>query len=166
MANWCSNTVEFIGEHSQFEDLGKLFKAMAAKEKKNRAGQLPPFAQGDRGYLFDIRWEDGMLYYETKWSPNTAVIVAIAEHFRMGFRYSYSEPGNGVFGEAAYRDGTLTDVALDWDDIASYEFDEDTDTYRFENQNYDNSEEILEILLVRKQAITALKDLNFGNDTN
>ncbi|MFC0513099.1 hypothetical protein ACFFGT_02770 [Mucilaginibacter angelicae] len=162
MANWCSNTVEFIGEHSQFEELGRLFKAMATKEKKERRGQLPPFAEVDSGYLFEIRWEGGVLYYETKWSPNTEVIVAIADHFKIGFRYNYSEPGNCVFGEAAYRDGTLTDVALDWDDIAAYDFDEDTDTYRFENQNYDSSEEILEKLLERKKAIRKLQGLNNG----
>jgi hypothetical protein len=165
MANWCSNMVEFIGEHSQFEGLGKLFKAMAAKEKKERKGQLPDFAEGDKGYLFDVRWEDGILYYETKWSPNIEVIVAIAGHFKMGFCYSYSEPGNCVYGETNYRNGVLTDVALDWDDIALYEFDEETDSYRFENQNYENSEEILEILLERKKAIIALQDLNPDNNT-
>ena len=160
MANWCSNTVEFNGEHSQFEDLEKFFKSMAAKEKKERKGQLPSFTDGERGYLFDIRWESGILYYETKWAPNTEVIVAVADHFKMSFSYWYSEPGNGVYGETSYKNGVLTSVTLDWDDIAQYEFDEDTDTYRFENQNYDSSEEILEMLLQRKKAIQRLQDLN------
>lgn len=160
MANWCSNTVEFIGEHSQFEELETLFKAMAKKEKKEERGQLPPFAAGDRGFLFDIRWEEGILYYETKWSPNTAVITAIADHFKVGFTHSYAEPGNCVFGEASYRDGELTAVDLDFDDIAQYEYDEESNTYRFENQNYECSEEIQEILLERKKAIQRLQDLN------
>jgi hypothetical protein len=153
MANWCSNTVEFIGEHSQFEELEKLFLAMAKKEKKEEKGQLPLFAVSDGGFLFDIRWEDGILNYETKWSPNTAVIVAIADKYQVGFIYSYAEPGNCVFGEATYKDGTLTDIALDFDDLNNYEFDEETNTYRFENQNYECSEEIQEILLERKKAI-------------
>lgn len=38
MANWCSNRVEFIGEHSQFEQLASMFRAMAADEKRQGAG--------------------------------------------------------------------------------------------------------------------------------
>ena len=157
MANWCSNTVEFIGEHSQFERLGKFFTAMAAKEQKERKGQLPEFAGRNGGYLFDIRWEDGILYYETKWSSNTAVIVTIAEHFEVGFTHTYSEPGNLIYGEAQFRDGILKDVSLDDDDASAYGYDEDNNTYHFENQNYECSEEIQEILLARKKALIVLQ---------
>jgi len=155
MANWCSNNVEFIGEHSQFEELEKLFKAMAEKEKETEQGQLPPFGDLDGGWLFETRWEDGVLYYETKWSPNTAVITAIADRFSVGFTHSYSEPGNCVYGEASYKDGVLTDVALDWSDTDAYEFNEETDRYEFEGQEYDSSEEICELLLKRKKSTLA-----------
>jgi hypothetical protein len=157
MANWCSNTVEFIGEHSQFEYLEILFEAMASKEKKEEKGQLPAFTHFDRGFLFDIRWEDGVLNYETKWVPNTEVLVAIADHFKVGFIYSYAEPGMSIFGETTYKDDILTDIFLDDDDTRQYEYDELADTYRFENQEYESSDEILDILLERKKAI---KDLN------
>jgi hypothetical protein len=159
MANWCSNTVEFIGEHSQFEYLKILFEAMASKEKKEEKGQLPAFTHFDSGFLFDIRWEDGVLNYETKWAPNIEVLVAIADHFKVGFIYSYAEPGMSIFGETTYKDGILTDTYLDDDDTGQYEYDELADTYRFENQDYESSDEILDILLERKKAIKALQDL-------
>jgi hypothetical protein len=112
MANWCNNTVEFIGEHSQFEYLKILFEAMTSKEQKERKGQLPAFTDFDRGFLFNIRWQNGVLNYETKWTPNTEVLIAIANHFKVGFIYSYCESGMSIFGETTYKDGILTDIYL------------------------------------------------------
>jgi len=155
MANWCSNTVEFIGEHSQIEGLEKLFRLIAEKEKETNQGQLPPFGSFEKGWLFDVRWEGGILYYETKWSPNTEVITGIANHFKVGLSYSYSEPGNCVYGEAHYSNGDLTTVDLDW---------RDTDLYEFEGQDYESSEEICEILLERKKnALAQIAALNASN---
>lgn len=163
MANWCSNTVEFIGEHSQFEYLEVLFTAIAAKEKKEGKGQLPLFVnERDSGYLFDTRWEGGILYYETKWSPNFEVMKRIAEHFSIGFIHSYAEPGNMVYGEATYKDGVFTDVFLESEDYGLCGYDEESDTYCFEGNTYESNDEILEILLERKKAIKALQDANNG----
>jgi hypothetical protein len=49
---------------------------------------------------------------------------------------------------------------LDDDDTGQYEYDELADIYRFENQNYESCDEILDILLERKKAINALQGLN------
>lgn len=161
MANWCSNTVEFIGEHSQFEYLEVLFTAMAAKESKEGKGQLPAFvSEKDTGYLFGTRWEEGILYYETKWSPNFEVTKRMAEYFSIGFIHRYAEPGNMVYGEASYKDGVFTDVFLEAEDYELCGFNEDTDTYSFEGSTYESNDEILEILLERKKAVQALQDLN------
>ena len=152
MANWCSNKVELIGEHSQFEYLKILFEAMASKEKKEGKGQLPEFMnEKDSGYLFGTRWEDGMLFYETKWSPNFEVVKQVAEHFSVGFIHNYAEPGNMIYGEATYKDGVLTDIFLEPADYQLYDYDEEKDTYSFESDD-----EILEILLERKKAIKSL----------
>jgi hypothetical protein len=156
MANWCSNTVEFIGEHSQFEHLKVFFTAMAAKEKKEGKGQLPAFGNCEGGWLFETRWEEGILYYETKWSPNTEVIITIAEHFKVGFIHSYCEPGNCVYGEATYKEGTLTDVSLDWSDTDHYQYNEESELYEFEGQDYESSDEICELLLDRKKKALAV----------
>ncbi|MGY3212484.1 DUF1281 family ferredoxin-like fold protein [Mucilaginibacter sp. HD30] len=151
MANWCSNKVEFIGEHSQFESLKTLFTAMAVKENKEKRGQLPEFVTGEGGFLFQIAWENGLLYYETKWVPNTAVIVKIAEFFKVDFIHSYSESSNAVFGEASYCNGMLNDISLDRSDTELYHFNYSTDSYVFEGQEYESSDDILEILLNRKK---------------
>lgn len=168
MANWCSNRVEFIGEHSQMEQLASLFKAMAAKEKKDRCGQLPECATiADTGYFFQTAWEDGILYYETKWSPNRREIMRIAIAYNVGFIHSYDEPANFVYGEAQYLNGVYADIELDFDDFAQYEYDEENNTHRFENQNYQGTEDILQILLERKKATVKQQDLNpSDNDTS
>ena len=151
MANWCSNRVEFTGEHSQFGELQSFFTAMAAKEKKEGKGQLPDFASGGTGFMFETAWEDGILYYNTKWSPNTDVIVKIADQFKTGFIYSYAETSNGEYGEATYSNGELTDIALDWSDTDHYSFNEETDLYEFEGMDYESEEDILAILLQRRK---------------
>jgi hypothetical protein len=161
MANWCSNKVEFIGEDSQFEQLASLFQAMAKNEKKDRRGQLPDFAESsDTGYFFEIAWENGILYYQTKWSPNRREVMRIAIKYGVGFIHSYDEPGNLVFGETQYLNGVFTDIDLDTDDFAQYEYDDDTNTYRFENQNHEGTEDILQTLLERKKALHKQQCLN------
>ena len=156
MANWCSNTVVFTGGQNQLDELKTLFLTMAKKEQKERKGQLPPFVNDDTGYLFEIRWEEDVLYYETKWSPNTEVMVQVADKYHTGFEHSYSESGNGVFGETTYEDGILEDVFLDDDDYDLYGYDEETEIYFFENQAYESNEEIHDILLERKKAIKSI----------
>jgi hypothetical protein len=160
MANWCFNTVEFIGEHSQFEQLEKLFNKMKKKEEKERKGQLPDFVHSDDGYFFECSWEGGILYYNTRWAPNTDNLKKTADHFGVGFTLSYAETGNLVYGEASYKDGILTDVCLDNEDFDLYEFDEEQDTYLFEGNHYESSDEIMKILLQRKKAISALTSSN------
>jgi hypothetical protein len=151
MANWCSNRVEFTGEHSQFVELGNLFTAMAAKEKKEEKGQMPDFVKEDSGYMFQTGWENGILYFETKWGPNPEVMVKIADHFKVGFIHSYSEPSNCVHGEATYKESELNDICLDWSDTDSYQFNEETSLYDFEGQEYESSDDIVDILLERKK---------------
>lgn len=115
------------------------------------------------GYFFEIVWENGMLYYETKWAPNTAILVFIADEYGVGFNHIYDEVGNGVFGEASYMDGELKIIGLDADDIGQYEYDGDSGTYRFENLTYASSEDILQLMLERKKAAIRQQDLDPGS---
>jgi hypothetical protein len=160
MANWCFNTVEFIGEHSQFEQLEKLFRGMKKKEEQVGKGQMPAFVKSSEGYFFECCWEGGILYYNTRWSPNTDNLKKVADHYGVGFTLSYSETGNLIYGEASYLNGVLSDVNLDSGDFDLYEFDDDKNTYCFEGESYESSEEILETLLKRKKAITILTGAN------
>ncbi|PZP42061.1 MAG: hypothetical protein DI598_17385 [Pseudopedobacter saltans] len=156
MSNWCSNTVVFEGEHEAIEQIQQLFKSMAEKQQEENCGQLPDFVEDSNGgYFFDIYQDDdvtGIFQYETKWSPNIEVVQAIAEHYNVSFTQDYEEMGNCVYGRATFADKLLTDIYLDDEEFEQYEFDEKTDTYHFEGEEYESDYEILETLLERKIA--------------
>ncbi|NCD69086.1 DUF1281 family ferredoxin-like fold protein [Mucilaginibacter agri] len=151
MGNWCSNTFEFIGEHSQFEQLGILFRAMEIKEKKEEKGQVPDFVKGESGFMFQICWKEGLLYYQTKWQPNLVVMVKIADYFNVGFIHNYTEPGNSIRGEACYKDGLLTNIYLNTIETDGIRYHEEGDYYELEGFGFDAIEELLDFLLVRKK---------------
>lgn len=92
MPNWCSNCVQFEGSATTITKMEKYFSQMAKKEKKENKGQLPEYANEQNGWLFEIRWEDGVLNYETRWAPNADVIKLIADHFKVSFIHSFDEP--------------------------------------------------------------------------
>ena len=151
MANYCSNIVQFEGDGEKLKQLQKFFEALAAKETKERQGQLPAFVQLRSGYLFSIRWENDLLYYETKWAPNIEMLIAIADHFETGFTHSFDEPGMQVHGEAVYKDGNITVIDLNTEDYALLRYDREKDNWIFEGATYESDFEILEILLERKK---------------
>lgn len=150
MPNWCCNVVTFEGKPATIRNIRKLFNRMAKKEQEQNAGQLPPFIKTKRGWFFDIRWEDDILYYLTRWAPNTDALVTIAERYHAGFTHEYEESGNLVFGKATYENGELSDISLDNDDYYLFTYDEVKNSYLFEGRYYDSDTEILEILLERK----------------
>jgi len=151
MANYCFNIVQFTGEPQKQGELKELFKTMAAKEIETREAQLPSFVKSDQGYLFDTYEDSGTFYYDTKWVPNTEILVQIADHYQVGFLHQYSETAMGIFGEATYEAGILKDTRLDFDDFGRYDYDEENDCYSFDGGIYSNDTEILEILLERKK---------------
>lgn len=151
MANWCFNMVQFEGDTHQLKEVEQFFTAMAAREQKQQSGQLPDFAQERNGYFFSIRWEEDVLYYETKWSPNTEQLVIIADHFNTGFIHDYEESGMQIYGQSTYHNGILTTVDLDPEDYDLFQYDEKQNNYLFEGQRYPSEYEIFEILLERKK---------------
>ncbi|SFT05188.1 DUF1281 family ferredoxin-like fold protein [Sphingobacterium wenxiniae] len=157
MANWCSNTVVFEGEPEAIEQIQQLFKTMIEKQQQENCGQLPEFSDDTKGdWFFDIYQDDdviGIFQYETKWSPNIEVVQKIAEHYKVDFVQEYAEVGNQIYGKATYSNGILDDVCLSDEDLEQYRYDEQTDRYYFENEEYESDCEILEILLSRKLAV-------------
>lgn len=157
MANWCSNTVVFEGNEEAIKQIQQLFQIMKEKEEKTEKGQLPDFITDEKGgYFFNTYWNEGdtgVFQYETKWSPNTEILKNIAEQYNVNFSQDYEELGCLVYGRATFSDELLTDIYLDGEDFEKYEFDEETDTYHFEGEEYDSDCEILETLLERKIAI-------------
>lgn len=151
MANWCFNMVQFEGDTHQLKEVEQFFTAMAALEQKQESGQLPGFAKEQNGYFFSVRWEEDVLYYETKWCPNTEQLVTIADHFHIGFIHDYEESGMQIYGQSIYRNGILTTVDLDPEDYDLFEYDEEQNNYLFEGERYPSEFEIFEILLDRKK---------------
>lgn len=150
MPNWCSNTILFNGKQSQLKKIQRLFEGMERKEQKENRGQIPDFIKSDTGYFFNIRWEEGTLYYETRWGPNTDIAIGIADHFKVDFTLWFDEPMMMVYGRAEYRDKINTLTELDNEDFDLYEFDEENDNWKFEGEIYDSEYEIKDILLERK----------------
>jgi hypothetical protein len=124
---------------------------MAEKELETKQAQLPHFVTEQNGYMFDIEFEQGMLFYQTKWVPNTDVLVEIGKHFNLNFKYNYEEYGNQLFGEAVYENGELSLIELDHVDLDSIAFDEATETYLFELSHFEMIDQIVETLIYRKK---------------
>ena len=153
MANWCSNSVAFEGNETTLEQLRLEFIKMQIRENEENCGQLPEFiSDKNRGYFFDILLEDGgcIFNYQTRWSPNTEILLQIAEHYKVDFIYNYEEIGNQIYGVAVYSNKELTEICLEEEDFEQYSYNEETDTYTFEEENYESDYEILETLLKRK----------------
>ena len=153
MANWCSNSVAFEGNETALEQVRLEFIKMQILENEENCGQLPEFIlDKKRGYFFDILLEDGgcIFNYQTRWSPNTEVLTQIAERFNVDFILDYEEIGNQIYGVAVYSNNELTEICLEEEDFEQYDYNEETDTYFFEEKNYESDFEILEILLKRK----------------
>ena len=153
MANWCSNSVAFEGNETALEQVKLEFIKMQIRENKENCGQLPEFIlDKKRGYFFDILLEDGgcIFNYQTRWSPNTEVLTQIAERFNVDFILYYEEIGNQIYGVTIYSSSELTEICLEEEDFEQYDYDEETDTYFFEEENHESDCEILEILLKRK----------------
>lgn len=154
MANWCSNTIVFEGNEEAIKQIEKLFQTMKSKEEQTKQGQLPDFVTDEKGgYFFNIysnEGDTGIFQYETKWSPNTEILQKIATYYQMNFIQDYEEISNLVYGRASFINNLLTDIYLENEDFEQYQFDEKTDTYSFEGENYDSDCEILETLLERK----------------
>lgn len=149
MANWCRNTVWFEAGEAAFQQVREMFLQMAEREKESQRGQLPPFITVDGGWFFNVCWEaEDVLYYESRWLPNTPVLVKIAERYKVNFILDYEELDNLIFGRATFTDGILTDTRLEELDFDA--FDRSTDSYAFEGKTFDCEYEILEILLERK----------------
>ena len=153
MANWCSNSVAFEGNETSLEQVKLEFRKMIIRENQENCGQLPEFiSDKNRGYFFDILLEDGgcIFNYQTRWSPNTEILLQIAEHYKVDFIYNYEEIGNQIYGVAVYSNNELSEIYLEEEDFEQYKYNEETDTYSFEEENYESDYEILEILLKRK----------------
>ena len=152
------NSVTFTAEPAQLSKIQTMFMQMAADAARTGVGQLPIFIREQECYFFDIAWEEDVLFYSTRWVPNTDHLIEVAEFYGADFRHHYAETASSIYGISVYRDGVLTTTDLDSSDFDGYDLEEDTGLYRFEDKLYESSEEILDILIERRKQINDLTD--------
>lgn len=145
MANWCSNSL-----HTENTKIYKLFKRLEKKYLEENMGQTLKYFKDDR-YLFDFYLEDGIIQFETKWSPAINTVISLAKKYKCNIELEFCETGNLVYGILyAYPDKHIL-IELDYTDFDKFFYIEDNNNYCFENKFYDSEYEILDILLERKK---------------
>ena len=110
MANYCSNSVLFLGDRESVAAVQDLFVKIELHQHMTGTYHLPDFVDAEDGCMWDIYDNDGWLNFETRWFPNTQVLKQIAQHYGLSFISHYSEMMSGIFGEAVYTNGKLTVV--------------------------------------------------------
>lgn len=148
MANICSNSLEFTGDIDTVNKAVKMFEELAAKQACNE-GSIPDIEKRfDNGWFFHISITEGVIYYDTKWSPNIDVVTEIAKHFNLNYTMRYEELGCGIYGKAIYTAGNEEAEELDLtnEDLDQYEEDEENDCYIFNGKTYESRYDIFDIL--------------------
>lgn len=133
-----------------------MTRTLIEREAIDNSGQLYYFNTKKEGYLFETTIEDNTLSYLTKWSPNTQVMVEVADHFGLNYNHWYDEQGMQIYGMDSYQAGHLSEVSLDESDFSLYTYNEQNDCYWFEGQSYTTEEDTMETLLSRKLSILDL----------
>jgi hypothetical protein len=150
MANWCFNTVRFIGEPAKLKKVKFQFLNMKVKEMETGKGQLPEFIQNESNHFFEISVKGAEVMFITRWIPPIEIMVDIGKYYQVDFEFDFEEIANGIYGKAIYRNGKATIFNLSAADFSAYGYDEEVGNYRFEGKYYDDSERILKIMLKRK----------------
>lgn len=146
MANWCSNHLHatggnVVGLHELLESARKY-----TLEKHEGWNMF-----GDR-YLFDFYRNGDQWDFETRWSPPIEEIFTIARTLGVSIEMDYVELGCCIYGRMSYdhTTGEVIDICLDDSDFDRVSYDDETDTYRFNDEVYDSEYEPLEIMLDAK----------------
>ncbi|WP_454045043.1 DUF1281 family ferredoxin-like fold protein [Chryseobacterium sp. Marseille-Q8038] len=115
MANWCNNTVVFLGTPEAIEQITTLFNTIAEMGQQSENQKLPDFLAGTEEHFFYFisHNTDGKIEYVTKWTPNIEAVVRIAKHYKVDFVMDYQEIGNCLYGMATYTKGILKTISLD-----------------------------------------------------
>lgn len=156
MPNWCFNHVKFTGNNTR--KAITLLQELEKKCQETGQGQLPSFIDPEKyfgnSYMFDINVHNDLdgkptnsFDYQTKWAPNTEALIDIAKHFKLEFEQQYDEMGMGIYGRAFYRNGELETFDLDDATLQQIEYDEETDMYKYQGEEWESQYELIEMLL-------------------
>lgn len=122
MANWCNNTVVFTGSPEAVEQITALFNTIVEMGQQIELKKLPDFLAGtEEHFFYDISHNhDGMVEYETRWTPNIETVLQIARHYKVDFVHDYQEVGNCLFGRATFAKGIFNNIYLDPHDFGRF----------------------------------------------
>jgi hypothetical protein len=146
MANWCSNHLHATGGNVQ--GLHELFESARRHTLEKHEG----WTMYDNHYLFDFDRNDDQWNFETRWSPPIEEILAICRFGGVSVEMDYVETGNCIYGRMRYdhTTGEVIDICLDDSDFARVSYDDETDTYRFNDEVYESEYEPLNEMLEDK----------------
>ncbi|HZY39758.1 MAG TPA: hypothetical protein VFE53_24050 [Mucilaginibacter sp.] len=125
MADWCNNHIVFSGDAARVENVRALFREIQEKQDRDEKLWLPPFVTAERSYMIAINVTDETIYFRSRWVPNIDALVQIANQYGLDFVNRYDEINTGVFGEASYTGGVLSNINLDDNDLKDSHFEND-----------------------------------------
>jgi len=100
MANYCSNSVLFLGDRESVAAVRDLFVKIELHQHMTDTYHLPDFVKAEDGCMWDIYDSEGWLNYETRWSPNLEVLEQVAEKYNVNFICHYAEMMSGYLGRS------------------------------------------------------------------
>lgn len=113
MANYCSNSVRFLGRATAIDQIKAVFEHIENQQQRTNRYHLPDFVQAGMGYMEDIATGPDWISYETRSVPNLEVLDDIADHYQVDYIAWYAEPMAGLYGEAVRTAGETQFVNID-----------------------------------------------------
>lgn len=110
MANYCSNSVLFLGDQAAVTAITQLFADIEREQKRTDLYYLPDFVTDEKGYMLDISFNEGWINYESRWTPNLDLLVQLADRYQLDFISRFDEMTNWIYGEAVYQNAELKTV--------------------------------------------------------
>jgi len=152
MANWCGNWVNLSGEPEKVKAFMEDIKALKQKGIKNECGVSALEKPENGGYMFDFNVDEESFSFESKWSPVFDSLHCLATKHGVTVTNQYEECGMGIYGQWTSDGESESDVCLTEEEYDLAGWDEDSDLYTFEGEDYECREDILCIILERKMA--------------
>jgi hypothetical protein len=110
MANYCSNSVLFLGDPNTVAEIRQVFAQIESEQQRTNRYHLPDFVSGDKGHMLDITFNEDWINYETRWQPNLDLLVQVADLYQAVFISRFDEMSNGIYGEAIYQNNELKTI--------------------------------------------------------
>jgi len=150
MANWCSNWVNLSGQpegiKAFMEDIRELDKRSIITELGVQVIECE-----DSRYMFEIYAEDADSFsFTTKWGPDFGNLRFLATKHGVTVTNQYEECGCAIYGQWTSDGESESDVCLTEEEYDLAVWNEDTDTYSFEGEDWECKTEILQTILERK----------------